>query len=60
MFDPHVYMSLISINETDLSENPSLPVATLPDIMPSTVSSTYILEALGAPVPPMLPSYSRG
>jgi len=43
--DPHVYMSLTNINETNL------PVATLPVIMSSTVSSTSILETLGASIP---------
>ena len=51
MYDPHVYMSVINSDEMNLSEDPSLPVETLPDqILSSTVSSTYILEALGAPI----------
>ena len=52
--DPYAYMSLTNINETNLPDDPYLPMATIPDIMSSTVSSTYILETLGAPIPPAL------
>ena len=52
MFDPHVYMSTIDIDEMDNSEDPSLPAENLPNQISSTVSPTYILEALGAPIPP--------
>jgi len=54
MYDPHVYISTIDIDEMDLSEHPYLPLENLPVKMTSTVSTTNILEALGAP------SYSRG
>ena len=54
MFDPHVYISTIDLTEMDHSEDPSLPSDNLPDQISSTVSPTYILEALGAPIPPEL------
>ena len=38
----------------NLSEDPSLPSENLPNRISSTVSPTYILEALGSPIPPEL------
>ena len=38
----------------DHSEDPSLPSENLPNQISSTVSPTYILEALGTPIPPQL------
>ena len=52
--DPHVYMSLADIKETQHDEDSSLPSDSLPNQVSSTVSPTYILEALGAPIPPEL------
>ena len=54
--DSRIYMSLTGINETSRPEDPHLPVATLPAIMSSTVSSSYILEVS---YPSLSPSYSR-
>ena len=54
MFDPHVYVSTIDLTEMDHSEDPSLPSENLRNQISSTVSPTYILEALGAPIPPEL------
>ena len=54
MFYPHVYISTIDIDEMDHSEDPSLPMENLPNLISSTVSPTYILEAPGAPIPPEL------
>ena len=51
MYEPHVYISTINIEEMDLSDDPSLPSENLPYQISSTVSPTYILEALGAPIP---------
>ena len=48
----HVYMSLADINETNHAKDPSLPSDSLPYQFPSTASPTYILQALGAPIPP--------
>ena len=52
--DPHVYMSLADINEKNHDEDPSLPSDILPYQVSSSVSPTYVLEALGAPIPPEL------
>jgi len=52
MFDANVHMSTIDIDEMDNSDYPSLPAENLPNQISSTVSPTYILEALGAPIPP--------
>jgi len=49
--DPHVYMSLADIKETQHDHDSSLPSDSLPNQVSSTVSLTYILEALGAPIP---------
>ena len=52
--DPYVYMSLANIKETQHDQGSSLPSDSLPNQVSSTVSPTYILEALGAPTPPEL------
>jgi len=52
--DPHVYMSLADIKESQHDEDSSLPSDNLPNQVSSTVSPTYILEALCAPIPPEL------
>jgi len=50
-------MSTIDINEMNNSDYPSLPLDNLPNQISSTVSPTYILEALDAPIhPEILPT----
>jgi len=52
MYDPHVYKSLVNIDEIDLSEDPSSPVEILlPDPIMSTASSINIQETLSASIP---------
>ena len=55
--EPHVYISFADIKETHHDEYSSLSSDSLPHQVSSTVSPTYILEALGAPIlPELLPT----